>query len=226
MCATDSSPQVVAHVENLMMPSLSLWALLIKKFNEPLMTHLLDKTEIYLLNKQNNYSKIYLNLLQMNLQFVFASILLHFRETKFENNNIMNANLELDYQLSKLNAYFHVLQEKINVSIDLYKLDSYLDDYLQLTKQYLLLIENDTWPTAELSNAFKWLNDNFLRKIIQMSVHVDANSSICPTIVKFFSDFVLLFTIDFELIKSEVDQTFFSLMDIDFIKLNVKIIFI
>ncbi len=169
------------------------------------MTHLLDKTEVYLLNKQNTYSRTYLHLLQMNLQFVFASILLHFRETKFENNNAINTNLESDYQLSKLNAYFHALQEKMSVRLDLYKLDAYLDDYLQLTKQYLLLIENDTWPTAQLSNAFKWLNDKFLRKIIQMSVHVDANSSICPIIVKFFSDFVLLFTIDFELIKSEVN---------------------
>ena len=206
ICATDSSPLVVAQVENLMMPSLSLWALNIGKFNEPFMTHLLEKTETFLLNKQNQHSTTYLNLLQMNLQFVFASILLHFRETKFHATTEINGggddgNLELDYQLSKLNAYFHILQEKMNIRNDLYKLDSYLDDYLKLTKKYLLLIENDSWPTAELSNAFSWLNDKFLRKIIEMSVHVDANSSICPKIVKFFSDFVLLFTIDFELIK-------------------------
>lgn len=92
----------------------------------------------------------------------------------------------------------------MNLKIDLYKLDAYLDDYLKLTKQYLLLIENDSWSTTELSNAFTWLNDKFLRKIIQMSVHVEANDIMCPTIVKFFSDFVLLFTIDFELIKNEV----------------------
>ena len=53
---------------------------MIGKFNEPLMTHLLDKTESHILNKQHQYAKTYLNLLQMNLQFVFASILLHFRE--------------------------------------------------------------------------------------------------------------------------------------------------
>lgn len=79
ICASDNSALVVAQVENLMMPSLSLWALMIGKFNEPFMTHLLEKTESYLLNKQNHHAKTYLNLLQMNLQFVFASILLHFR---------------------------------------------------------------------------------------------------------------------------------------------------
>lgn len=80
LCATDSSPLVVAQVENLMMPSLSLWALEIGKLNEPLISHLVARLEVYLLDKkQSQHAKTYLNLLRMNMQFVFASILLHFR---------------------------------------------------------------------------------------------------------------------------------------------------
>lgn len=93
----------------------------------------------------------------------------------------------------------------MNLPIELYKLDSYLDDYLKLTKKYLLLIENDSWSSDELSNAFSWLNNKFLRSLIQMSAQIDAKDSLCPYFVKFFSDFVLLFTIDFDFIKSEVN---------------------
>ena len=200
ICTTDSSLLVISQVEKLMMPSLSLWALMIGKFNEPFMSHLLEKTELHLLNKQSRHVKTYLNLLHMNLQFVFASVLMHFRDNETETTK-MN---EVDNQLSKLNNYYHKLQEKMNLQIELYKLDSYLDDYLKLTKKYLLIIEDDSWSSDALSNAFSWLNNKFLRSLIQMSAQIDARDSLCPYFVKFFSDFVLLFTIDFDFIKSEV----------------------
>jgi len=223
ICTTDPSPLVVAQVENLMMPSLSLWALMIGKLNEPLMSHLVSRLEFYLLDKkQNHHAKTYLSLLRMNLQFVFASILLHFRnEAKVENGNgngdatlDTSVEKERDYQLSKLNSYYHTLQEKMNINIDLYKLDSYLDDYLKLSKEYLLLIENDSWSSDELSNAFTWLNDKLLRKLIQMSAQVDSSDPLCPYFVSFFSDFVLLFIIDFELIKSEIIPIFEKLLNV------------
>jgi hypothetical protein len=46
-----------------MLPSMSLWAIMIGKFNEPFMMHLVDKAEFYLLNKnkiKNKLNKVYL----------------------------------------------------------------------------------------------------------------------------------------------------------------------
>jgi hypothetical protein len=54
ICATDSSEQVVMQVESLMLPSLSLWALHTNTFHEPLVTHLVDKIEFHLSNKNKN----------------------------------------------------------------------------------------------------------------------------------------------------------------------------
>ena len=170
-----------------------------------------------------NNSKTYFNLIQLNLQFVFAYILIHFRENSSlsrspspeeENKtqdvvlNLKNENLEfnrINEQLSRLNAYYHSLQSKLIIRNDLYKLDSILEDYLKLTKKYLTLIESDSWTSSDLSNAFDWLNDKFIRKMIQMTTQLDANDSLCAYFVKFFNDFVYLFRIDFELIKSKVN---------------------
>ena len=63
LCATDSCKAVVSHVEEVMLPSMSLWAIMIGKFNEPFMMHLVDKAEFYLLNKnkiKNKLNKVYL----------------------------------------------------------------------------------------------------------------------------------------------------------------------
>ena len=148
------------------------------------------------------------------MQFVFAYILLHFREKpslspassieEVDENCATYLNNQISDQLSKLNAYYHSLQSKLNIKNELFKLDSILEDYLKLTKKYLNLIESDSWTTPELSNAFTWLNDRFIRKIIQMSAQVDAKDPLCPYFVKIFNDFVYLFRIDFELIKSKV----------------------
>lgn len=213
LCATDQYLPVVQHVEQIMLPSMSLWALMIEKFHEPFMMHLVDKAEYYLLNKNNKlnetYAKTYLNLLQMNLQFVFAYILIHFRDksslsrsaSSEDEKQVNNTNGE---QLSKLNAYYYSLHSKLDLKNDLYKLDSILEDYLKLTNKYLSLIESDSWSTVELSNAFTWLSDKLIRRVIQMSAQVDAKDPLCAHIVKFFNDFIYLFRIDFDLIKSKV----------------------
>ena len=229
ICATDPSVHVVSQVEKLMMPSMSLWALMMGKFNEPLMVHLIDKLELYVLNKPV-FARTYLSLLQMNLQFVFASILIHFREeahSPIGDEQAPNDDVaSIDNQLSRLNAYFHALQEKMNFEIELYKLDSILDDYLKLTKKYVELIRSDAWTSAELSNAFAWLNDKYLRRLIQMSAQVDAKDPLCSGFVKFFSDFILLFTIDFELIKAEVKNQINQTLNLIFFQpeFSVKII--
>lgn len=85
---------------------------------------------------------------------------------------------------------------------------------MKLSKEYLLLIENDSWSSDELSGAFTWLNDKLLRKLIQMSAQVDAADPLCPYFVNFFSDFVLLFIIDFDLIKSEIIPIFEKLLNV------------
>ena len=157
------------------------------------------------------HASTYLNMIQMSLQFIFASILIHFRD---EITIPLTAETVLcdqeqspsshDTQLSKLNAYYHSLQEKLAHKHELYKLDSILEDYLQLTKKYISLIESDSWSTDGLSDAFAWLNDKFLRKLIQMSAQIDAKDPLCVHFVKIFNDFTLLFAIDIELIKSKV----------------------
>lgn len=231
LCATDSCDLVVKQVEQLMMPSISLWSLNMDKFNGNLIMHLLEKAEHHIIayNKQkyiNNsgYKKSetmdsialdheicasnYINLVCLNLQYIFAFILINFR------NNTSNAANGLDEngcerddfheQVSELNSYFHLLQEKLEVDYELYKIDSILDDYLLLTKKYLDLIETDSWSSIELSNAFTWLTDEFVRKLIQLSTQVDAKDRLCHLFVKLFRNFILLFAIDYELIKSKV----------------------
>ena len=84
-----------------------------------------------------NHAKTYLNMLHMSLQFIFASILIHFRNEitvplTVDESSIDNATH--DAQLSKLNEYYHSLQEKLSPKFELYKIDSILEDYLQLTK--------------------------------------------------------------------------------------------
>ncbi len=142
------------------------------------------------------------------MQFVFAYILLNFRAQSTAASNELDQNDTTDHQmsdqLSNLNAYYHLLQSKLNIKNDLFKLDSILEDYLKLTKKYLNLIETDLWSTVELSNAFTWLTDIFIRKLIQMSAQVDAKDPLCTYFVRIFNDFVYLFRIDFELIKSKV----------------------
>lgn len=201
---------------------MSLWAIMIEKFNEPFMMHLVDRAELYMVNKNKLKYKVmksdeeaqlaaceanaktYLNLIELNLQFVFAYILIHFRQSSsspsLEEEEINNKG----EQLSKLNAYYHSLHSKLALKNDLYKLDSILEDYLKLTNKYLNLIESDSWSSDELSSAFTWLSDKLIRRLIQMSAQVDAKDSLCACFVKFFNDLVYLFRIDFELIKSKV----------------------
>lgn len=211
LCATDSSVQVIKHVEELLMPSLSLWALSINKLADALIMHLLNKAEFHLLHanrqkiKKNEndvdherHALTYMNLLNLNVQYIFGFVLIHFREAKNGDE------VECAKKLSKLNSYFHALQEKVDIKLDLYKIDSILEDYLCLTLKYLNLIESDLWSSIELSNAFTWLSDTFIRKLIQMSAQVDAKDPLCFYFVQLFRNFTLLFAIDYELIKSKV----------------------
>ena len=115
---------------------------------------------------------------------------------------------ERENKMARLNEYYHLLQEKLNVKLELYKIDSVLDDYLSLSKKYLNLIETDSWPSMDLSNAFEWLSDRFLRKLIQMSAQIDAKDYLCPEFVLIFRNFTLLFAIDCEFIKSKVSCIF------------------
>lgn len=50
LCATDPSSEVIEQVEKHLMPCLSLWALNIGKFSEPLMNHLVEKANFHILN--------------------------------------------------------------------------------------------------------------------------------------------------------------------------------
>ena len=152
-----------------------------------------------------------MNLTTLCLQFVLAFILIHFRETSPASDHLEEENN--DY-LSKLNSYFYLLQEKLNVKCDLYKLDSILEDHSYLTKKYLNLIETDSWSSDDLSKAFEWLSDKFLRKLMQICAQVDAKDPLCAQFVQLFSNFVLIFAIDYELIRSKIVPIFEKLLNI------------
>ncbi|CAF0796504.1 unnamed protein product [Brachionus calyciflorus] len=222
LCVQDSSDLVLCQVEELLMPSLSLWSLTINKFSDVLIMHLLDKTEFYVTNSTRikyrrtdelkNYEKnacSYLRLLNLNIQFVFAYVLIHFREANSEDELKL-----MDKKIPKLNSFFHSLKEKLDINLDLYKIDSILEDYLSLTTKYLNIIESDLWSSIELSKAFEWLSDSFIRKLIQMSAQVDACDELCPYLVKLFRNFTLLFAIDFELVKSKIIPIFEKLLNV------------
>jgi hypothetical protein len=231
LCATDNSGEVIAFVQKLLMPSLSLWAISSKqpeKQFESLMNHLAERAEYHMLaslkqklyfrkNETNEssmntdheqHAKTYLELINLNLQFIYSYILIHFREQQEEDGelsaNTLSSETVLNAKVTKLNEYYHLLQEKLNVKIELYKLESVLDDYLSLSKKYLNLIETDSWSSQQLSNAFEWLSDKFLRKLIQMSAQLDAKDYLCPDFVLIFRNFTLLFAIDYEFVKSKV----------------------
>ena len=106
------------------------------------------------------------------------------------------------------------MQEKLNTNVDLYKLDSILEDYLLLTRKYLNLIETDSWSSENLSSSFTWLGDVFLRKLIQMTAQIEARDPLCPYFVKLFENFVLLFAIDYEFINSKLISIFEKLLNI------------
>jgi hypothetical protein len=266
LCIQDSSDQVLLEVEELMMPSMSLWALNLGILHENLIMHMLEKVEYHLIRKQqlkygNNstsntnsnlgklkpaehsfeyeherHASAYLNLLNLNLQFIFAFILIQFRDSHLpkpsqssfiestdheahqsddENNENHNqSQLTIDEHLSKLNLYYHSLQEHMHFKYELYKLDSILDDYLNLTKKYLNMIESDSWSSIDLSNAFEWLSDKFLLKLIQMTAQIDAKDYLCAHFVQLFHNFVLLFSIDYELIKSKINPIFEKFLNI------------
>lgn len=211
MCVTDSSDLVFGQVEEIFMPSISLWALSINKFSSVLILHLIERVEFYLQNTKSlsrknednkNYEKYalnYMKLLNLNIQFIFAFVLIHFRNSEeVDDIDFLNKKLPI------LNSYFHSLKEKLDIQLDQYKIDCILEDYLSLTTQYLKLIESDSWSSIDLSNAFEWITDSFVRKLIQISAQVDAKDELCPYLVKIFRNFTLLFSIDFELINSKV----------------------
>lgn len=58
ICATDVFDSVVKQVEELMLPSVCLWALSIKKLNEPLIMHLIERVEFHLSNRHKNAKKV------------------------------------------------------------------------------------------------------------------------------------------------------------------------
>lgn len=211
MCVTDSSDLVFGQVEEIFMPSMSLWALSINKFSSVLILHLIERIEFYLQNTKSlsrknednkNYEKYalnYMKLLNLNIQFIFAFVLVHFRNAEeIEHMEFLNKKLPI------LNSYFHSLKEKLEIQLDQYKIDCILEDYLSLTTKYLKLIESDSWSSIDLSNAFEWITDSFVRKLIQISAQIDAKDELCPYLVKIFRNFTLLFSIDFELINSKV----------------------
>jgi hypothetical protein len=238
LCATDNSGEVVALVEQLLMPSLSLWAISCKqpeKQFESLMNHLAERAEYHMIasikqklsfrkNETNEasmntdherHAKTYLELINLNLQFIYSYILIHFREQQEEENEFpshtSSGEAASSAKLAKLNEYYHLLQDKLNVKLELYKLESVLEDYLSLSKKYLNLIETDSWSSQQLSNAFDWLSDKFLRKLIQMSAQLDAKDYLCPDFVLIFRNFTLLFAIDYEFVKSKVSKWLFIL---------------
>ena len=153
----------------------------------------------------------------MSLQFVLAFILVQFRGDSSPPQDTTNGDTgdEHNDYLAKLNSYFYLLQEKLNIKHDLYKLDSILEDYFHLTKKYLNLIETDSWSSANLSTAFTWLSDRFLRKLMQICAQVDARDSLCACFVQLFSNFVLIFAIDYELIRSKIVPIFEKLLNIN-----------
>ncbi|RNA19956.1 lisH domain and HEAT repeat-containing KIAA1468-like protein, partial [Brachionus plicatilis] len=221
MCVTDSSDLVFDQVEEIFMPSMSLWSISINKFSNVLITHLIEKVEFYLQNSKNlcrknednkNYEKYalnYMKLLNLNIQFIFAFVLIHFRNSEqVEDAEFLNKKLPI------LNSYFHSLKEKLDIKLNQYEIDSILEDYLSLTTRYLTLIESDSWSSIELSDAFEWITDSFVRKLIQISAQVDAKDELCPYLAKIFRNFTLLFSIDFELIKSKVSPIFEKLLNI------------
>lgn len=134
--------------------------------------------------------------------------MINFRESPSTENDLTSNDLNdlsKSNKLPKLNSYFHSLQEKLELNnYDLYKIDSILEDYLSLTVKYLSLIESGSWTSADLADSFTWLSDTFLRKLIQMSAHVDAKDKLCSYFVNIFRSFTLLFAIDYELITSKV----------------------
>jgi hypothetical protein len=247
MCITDAtSHEVVAQVEQLMMPSLSLWSLnmLNKKKIEHLMNHLIERADFHLVNsiKQKNsfsnnkndqsstssnfslnvdheaHGKTYLELINLNLQFLYAYILIHFREQTYQiedsNEPVIRIQDSHKNKIAKLNQYYNLMQEKLECNLDLYKIESILDDYLSLSIKYLNLIETDSWSSMDLSNAFDWLSDKFMRKLIQMSAQIEAKDYLCPQFVCIFRNFTLLFAIDHEFIKSKCVTIFEKLLNI------------
>jgi hypothetical protein len=235
---TDHNELVYKQVQQTVMPCISLWSLDITKFPY-LVMHLVEKAEFYLLkinnkriNDEGNLNNIknaknYMKLVQLNLQFVFAHVLIPFRSLASSTTTDDDTTERLTkLNISKLNAYFYHLQQKLNIStlkkqtddeeLKLYRLDFILDDYLSLTKRYLCLIEVDAWSssTADLSNVFTWLNDIFIRRLIQMTAQLDANSSLVGYFVQFFADFTLLFAIDYQLIRSQLIPIFEKLLNI------------
>ena len=235
LCATADERATRVQVEQLMLPSLSLWALDLRKFHEPLMWHMVNKCEYFMQNRaiSGMHALTYMNLLRMNLQFVFAYVLVHFRDRgaiTTEDSSVTESNSSEESRLAKLNTYFHTLQQQLPVSLDsttsedskyyeLYRIDSILDDYLPLTDKYLQLIINDTWTTAEsLADAFTWLTDKFVRKLIQLSAQVDASDPLCAHFVRFFRDFVLLFAIDADMIRHKIVPIFEKLLNVSYAK--------
>ncbi len=138
--------------------------------------------------------------------------MVQFRETSTTCNTDLGE--ENNDYFSKLNSYFYLLQEKLNIRHDLYKLDSILEDYFHLTKKYLNLIETDSWSSSNLSIAFEWLSDKFLRKLMQICAQVDAHDPLCACFVQLFSNFVLIFAVDYELIRSKIVPIFEKLLNI------------
>ena len=140
--------------------------------------------------------------------------MIHFRESRsagiIENEDLNDSSLSnykttKDAHLTIMNSYFHLLQEKLNVKFDLYKLDYILEDHFSLTKKYLNLIQTDCWSSNELTDAFAWLGDLFIRKLIEISAQIDAKDPLCSHMVNIFTNLVLLFAIDYELLASKVN---------------------
>lgn len=161
------------------------------------------------------------------MQYIFAYVLIHFRELHTaginenddlnDNSQSNNSKTVKDSHLTILNSYFHLLQEKLNVKFDLYKLDYILEDHFLLTKKYLNLIETDSWSSNELTDAFTWLGDLFIRKLIQISAQIDAKDPLCSNMVNIFTNLVLLFAIDYELLASKVNLKYsFLIYDLIF----------
>lgn len=159
-----------------------------------------------------SHALTYMKLIDLNFQFIFALVLMNFRESPKTDEELSNDDLQsmsARDKLPKLNSYFHSLHEKLSLTTgeyDLYKIDSILEDYLGLTVKYLRIIETDSWSSDQLANSFTWLSDTFLRKLIQLSAQVDARDKLCSCFVHVFTSFTLLFAIDYELIKSKVIQ--------------------
>lgn len=134
-----------------------------------------------------SHALTYMKLINLNFQFIFAFILVNFRESLVTEEEFSNDDLQSmsdRKKLPKLNSYFLALQEKLSQATcgdyELYKIDSILEDYLTLTVKYLRIIETDCWSSDALANSFTWLSDTFLRKLIQLSAQVDAKVIFSP----------------------------------------------